>query len=108
MAEVVLEFLIRIGRHSQGPNMKDFGIKESLGVGFDESDQGSNEELGFTAGRMDKNPIPPMDMAEDFFLGGELLRKNIFPFFTDFMRDCQDSFTALAAARFSRALFVTP
>lgn len=98
MAEVVLEFFIGIGRHSQGPNVKDFGIKEGLGVGFDESDQRLDQELGFTASRMDKNPVPPMDMAEDFLRGGEFLRENVLPFCTDFMHDRQDSFTALAAA----------
>ncbi len=73
VAEIIFEFFIRVRSDPQGPNMDHFRIEESLGVGFDKMNQGLHQILGLPAGGMDKDPVPPMDVAEDLFLGDEFL-----------------------------------
>jgi hypothetical protein len=90
MAKIIFEFFIRIGSHSQGPHMQDFRIEESLGVGFDKMDQGSNQILGLAAGCADEDSIPPMDVAEDLLLGDKFLGVPLPHFVTNSIRRSQD------------------
>ena len=73
MAKIRFEFFIRVRSDPQGPYLDHFRVEESLGVGFDKMNQGLHQVLGFPAGRMDKDPVPPVDVAEDLFLGDKFL-----------------------------------
>jgi hypothetical protein len=66
---------------SQGSDVENFGIAESLGIRFDIIDQRLHQMLRFRAGRTDENRISPMNAAEDYILRGKLFRIFISPNF---------------------------
>ena len=73
VAEIVLEFFVGVRGHPQRPDMDDLGVKEGLGMGFDELDQGPDQVLRLGAGGVDEDPVPPVDVPEDLLLGNKFL-----------------------------------
>jgi hypothetical protein len=54
--------------------MDYFGVEERFRVGFDELNQRPDQILRLRAGGADENPVPTVDVAEDFLLRDEFLR----------------------------------
>ena len=72
--EVVLELLVGIGRHAQGPDLQELGVEEGLGMGLDVLDEGADQVLRLAAAGADEDPVAGVDAAEDDVLCGELVR----------------------------------
>ncbi len=73
MAEVALEFFIRIRRHAEGPDMKHLSVEERFGIGLDILYKGLHEVLWLAAGSADEYPVTGMDVTEYHLLRDELL-----------------------------------
>ncbi len=73
VAEIILEFFVRVRGHPQGPDMDDLGVEKGFRVGFDELDQGLDQVLRLGAGGVDENSVPPVDVPEDLLLGNKFL-----------------------------------
>jgi hypothetical protein len=72
--EIILELLVGIRHHSQGPYLQKLGIEEGLGMGPDELDESADQTLGLAATCPDEDPVAGVDAAEDDVLCGELVR----------------------------------
>jgi hypothetical protein len=108
--EVLLKFFIRVRSDSKGLDVEDLSVEKSLRVCRDVVDQSTDKVLWFAACGADEDSVSPVDVAEDPFIRGELLREKLFklikiyPLFHFFSRlfqcqetgACQGSFTKRA------------
>ena len=74
MAEIALEFFIRVGSYAKGVDLYDLCIKKCLGVGFHIFRQSGNKILRFAAARCDEYMLTAPDPAEYLILAGKLFR----------------------------------